>query len=70
MTSEERDGGAFADWTVRLECGHRVPVPYGVAVPAMMACLVHHQGVCPATAGETDLHFGVPLPVPRGVAYR
>ncbi len=69
MTNEEREASTFADWTVRLECGHRVAVPYGVAVPAMAACLVHHQEVCPQDAFADPAEFGVALPIPRGASF-
>jgi len=34
------------DWIIRLPCGHEVEVPWGSAVPAQMACIVHHHAEC------------------------
>ena len=42
----EHRSGAIADWKVRLDCGHEIDVPWGVASPAVMACIVHHHDGC------------------------
>ena len=34
------------DWRIRLPCGHLVAIPWESAVPAQMACIVHHQVEC------------------------
>jgi hypothetical protein len=44
-----RAGGSMASPNtrkIRLPCGHWVEVPWPSAVPAQMACLVHHQVDC------------------------
>jgi hypothetical protein len=57
-------------WTVRLDCGHTVTVPWGAAPPFGMALIVHHQETC---SGEWVDRSGESAWVPRmpaGVAIR
>lgn len=72
MTAREtvRPRDSARDWTVRLDCGHAVTVPWGVAPAFGMALTVHHQENCSEVwrdeAGESAW-------VPRrsaGVAFR
>ncbi len=70
MTAIESGATLGADWTVRLECGHRVAVPFAASVPAMAACLVQHQGHCAPELATPDVDLGFSLPIPRGVAFR
>ena len=46
MISPEPVPHPTTDFAVRLDCGHRIEVPIDAAVPAMMACLVHHRSSC------------------------
>jgi len=34
------------EWKIRLPCGHLIAIPWESAVPAQMACIVHHQVEC------------------------
>lgn len=38
--------GAYAEWTVRLECGHDIALPWGSREPALAACIVEHRHRC------------------------
>ena len=51
------------EWRIRLPCGHLIAIPWESAVPAQMACIVHHQVECaepvaPLLAAWRALPFG------------
>jgi hypothetical protein len=70
--SEEihEEKSAASEWTVRLDCGHAVVVPWGAAPPFAMALFVQHRETC----SEERVHrFDEPTWAPRlsaGVAFR
>jgi hypothetical protein len=58
------------EWSVRLNCGHTVTVPWGAAPPLGMAVIVQHQETC---SEEWRDRFGGSAWIPRlsaGVAFR
>jgi hypothetical protein len=59
MTKTEtvRESQSAREWTVRLDCGHRLTVPWGLAPPFVAACIVHHQETCPTELGERPEPF-------------
>jgi hypothetical protein len=65
----EKESSA-GEWTVRLDCGHAVAVPWGVAPPFVMALFVQHRETC----SEERVHrFDELTWAPRlsaGVAFR
>jgi hypothetical protein len=42
-----RETRTVREWTVRLDCGHPLTVPWGMAPPFVAACIVHHLEICP-----------------------
>jgi len=47
-------------WMIRLPCGHEVPVPWGSAAPAQVACVVRHQTECVEPLGGTASSWWAP----------
>ena len=70
--NEETQAKASSDseWTVRLECGHAVAVPWGAAPPFVMALFVQHRETCSEerVRGVDELAWAPRLSA--GVAFR
>jgi len=59
---------ALRDWTVRLDCGHPLSLPWGLAPHFVAACIVQHQESCPIEQGEgLELSPGIPWVAGRSV---
>jgi len=69
---EELAAPPAPDWVIQLDCGHRIGLPRGAAVPAFPACVVQHQLSCRELAPGRSPEI-VPssyLPMMRGIASR
>lgn len=68
----EHRSGAHAEWTIRLECGHEVEVPWGYRSPAVAACVVRHRAQCEAPPVDLSgvAWWAAPLGLPSLPAFR
>ncbi|MGD0588329.1 MAG: hypothetical protein ABSA63_05995 [Thermoplasmata archaeon] len=69
---EEHATQPTSNWMIQLDCGHRIELPFGAAVPALPACVVQHQLTCPEfdTFRSSEFASSSSMPMIRGVAYR
>ena len=72
MTEEQPMRAAAVPWTVQLNCGHQIEVPFVPGSLATVACVHEHQLVCRGRprVGFPDTGFAYPMAIPRGVASR
>jgi len=60
------------NWMIQLDCGHRIGIPNGAAVPALPACVIQHQLTCRELVPLRlpEIAQGSYTPLMRGIASR
>jgi len=64
--------GEMENWTVELDCGHRVHVALEEGPLVVMAHLAQHHAACPGVPGPwaPEFELGWPLPFRSGATSR
>ena len=52
MSEGSEEGSEPGGTSVRMECGHRIRLPWGVPPAAAVAELLHHRGECSAATAQ------------------